>query len=241
MESIDHTLMEDGKVRARKVGSSSTEMYKRLSTAISDHLLPSGARLPEEKLANYFSTNRTKVREVLTLLDRDKLVEIKPNKGAFVARPTIVETRQICEARTIIECAMIRLATERASADDIRSLRSIVEREKVCWDDEDYTSAIRCSREFHTKIAMMSNNTVLSEMLANVLSRSALSQAYYAARGRSGCMCDDHFALQEAIAQGIGNKAERLMSTHIGHIQARMDLSEPDDLVDIEEALSNAI
>ncbi|WP_155833401.1 FCD domain-containing protein, partial [Halomonas sp. BC04] len=62
----------------------------------------------------------------------------------------------------------------------------------------------------------------------------------YAARGRSGCMCDDHFALLEAIAEGDTDKAERLMSTHIGHIQARMDLSEPDDIVDIEEALSNA-
>ncbi|MCE9663077.1 GntR family transcriptional regulator [Halomonas sp. M5N1S17] len=241
MEPIDDTLMEEGKGRARSGGASRAEMYKRLSTAISDHLLPTEARLPEEKLAKYFSTSRPKVREVLTLLARDKLVEIKPNRGAFVARPTVEQTRQMCEARMIIECAMARLAAERASADDIRSLRTIVEQEMACWDGDDYTGAIRCSREFHTKIAMMSNNTVLSEMLANILSRSALSQAYYAARGRSGCMCDDHFALLEAIAVGDADKAERLMSTHIGHIQAKMDLSEPDDVVDIEEALSNAI
>jgi len=239
MEPIHPTLMEESKGGTCRGGASRTEMYKRLSTAFNDHLLPSESRLSEEKLAKYFSTSHPKVREVFILLAKDKLVEIKPKRGVFIVRPTF-EQRQMCEARVIIECAMARLAAERASTDDTGSLRAIVEQEKPCWNGNDYTGAIRCSRKFHTKIAMMSNDTVLSEILANILSHSTMSQVYCAARGRSGCTFDDHFALLEDIAEGNTSKAERFMPIYIGHIQVRMGLNEPGDIVDIEEALSNA-
>lgn len=221
--------------------TSREEIHRRLLAAISDHLLPSGMRLPEEKLARYFNTSRPRIREVLSLLERDQLVETQPNRGAFVARPTIQQTREMCEARLIVERAMARLAAERITEKDAALLRAAVEEERNCWDNDDYTGAIRQSRVFHTLIAKVSGNTVLSEVLANILSRSALSQAYYAARGRSGCMCDDHFSLLDAITAGDADKAEALMAEHIRHIQSRMDLCEPEDTVEIEDALNNVL
>lgn len=214
-------------------------IHRRLSAAISDHLLPSGMKLPEEKLARYFRTSRPRIREVLSLLERDQLVEIQPNRGAFVARPTIQQTREICEARIIIERAMARRAAERATPADAKTLRDIVKRERACWAQDDFTGAIRASREFHTRIAALADNSVLSDMLTNILSRSALSEGYYASRGRSGCLCDDHFDLLGAITQNKPDEAETLMEAHIRHMQNRMNLTEPDDTVDIEDALNN--
>lgn len=214
-------------------------IHRRLSAAISDHLLPSGMKLPEEKLARYFRTSRPRIREVLSLLERDQLVEVQPNRGAFVARPTIQQTREICEARIIIERAMARLAAERATPADVRTLRNIVESERACWNKDDYTGAIRASREFHTRIAALADNSVLGDTLMNILSRSALSEGYYASRGRSGCLCDDHFELLAAIAERDPDRAEALMAAHIRHMQSRMNLTEPDDAIDIEEALNN--
>ena len=230
---------DDPAAPARPPAAPRDVIRRRLTAAISDHLLPSGMKLPEEKLARYFNTSRPRIREVLSLLERDQLVEVQPNRGAFVARPTIQQTREICEARVIIESAMARLAAERVTSADAQMLREIVETERACWDKDDYTGAIRASREFHTKIAALAGNTVLSDTLTNILTRSALSEGYYASRGRSGCLCDDHFGLLSALTERDADQAESLMAAHIRHIQGRMNLTEPEDSVDIEEALNN--
>jgi len=217
------------------------EMRRRLVAAIADNRLPPGARLPEEKLARVFGTSRAKVRDVLALLARERIVELQPNRGAFVARPTVEEARHICEARMVIERSMARLAAERRSATDLRDLRRVLEEEHRCWDAGDIRSAVRASRNFHLVLASVSGNAVLSDMLENILERSALTQAVYASRGAAGCLCDDHFAILDAVAAQDADRAEQLMVAHIDQMVSRLNLEPDRTEVDIEDALRDSL
>ena len=56
-------------------------------------LIPSGTRLGEAELAGRLSVSRTPIREALSRLAAEGLVEIQPNRGARVATWTTEQLR----------------------------------------------------------------------------------------------------------------------------------------------------
>lgn len=211
----------------------------RVRAAIEDGRLPPGVRLPEEKLARALDASRARVREVLALLANERLIDLQANRGAFVARPTIEEARHICEARLMAEQTMARLAAERATPQDLKAMRELLKQERTAWDTDDVRSAVTLSRNFHRAIADAAGNPVLADILTSLLSRSALTQAVYAARGAAGCLCNDHVALLDAIAAGDADRAETVMAEHVQNMIDRLDLEPLSQDVDIEDALRN--
>lgn len=216
------------------------EIHARLSAGITDHRLPPGTRLPEEAVAQVFGVSRARVREVLLKLNHEHLVTLQPNRGAFVAKPSVEETRQICEARRLIEPAMVSTAARAAKPTDLHWLQALIEREAQAWTEQDRHKAVRLSREFHLAIATLAGNEILAETLRNILSRNALSVALYGGRGSPGCLCEEHFGILEAIREGNEARAAELMTAHLDHIERRLNLVEPGEHVDLAEVLRNA-
>lgn len=209
----------------------------RLQEAIDIGRLPPGQRLPEERVASAMSVSRARVREALSQLAQQGLVELQANRGAFVARPSVEEARHSWEARMVAERALARLAAERASDGDRAEMRRLLTSEQAAWDEGDIPTAVGLSRDFHRTIAASAGNPVLAEILSNLLSRSALSQAVYVARGQAGCLCDDHLELMTALEAKDPDRAEAMMAAHIDNMISRMDLAPLPQDVDIEDAL----
>jgi len=235
MDAQPDTGIEVGRKKAAPL----EDTLARLRAAIEEGRLPPGVRLPEEKLARALDASRARVREVLALLANERLVDLQANRGAFVARPTIDEARHICEARLMAERTMARLASERATPQDLKAMRELLKRERTAWDSDDVRRAVTLSRNFHRAIADAAGNPVLADILTSLLSRSALTQAVYAARGAAGCLCNDHVALLDAIAAGDGDRAESVMAVHVQNMIDRLDLEPLSQDVDIEDALRN--
>jgi DNA-binding GntR family transcriptional regulator len=213
------------------------EMYQRLSGAIADNRLPPGAKLGEGNLAKFFNVSRARVRELLRDLARERLVTILPNRGAFVATPTVEETRQIYEARRAIESAMIAPMIKRITPRQLDALHAKVVEEEQSWARDDRPHAIRCAREFHRSLVQLGGNDILSAALDSILSRGSLATVLYGERHNPGCMCSDHFAIIDAIRSGDVAATERLMLDHLQQIEDRMLLKETPDKVSIEDAL----
>jgi DNA-binding GntR family transcriptional regulator len=64
-----------------------------IAAAIAARQLPPGTRLREEALSRVYSVSRTKIRAALLILSKDKLIDMIPDKGAFVSQPTEREAR----------------------------------------------------------------------------------------------------------------------------------------------------
>ncbi len=72
-----------------------TSIYRALMTAIVEHQLPPGSKLPEEALAEVFAVSRTGIRKVLQRLAAVQLVTLTPKRGAHVTSPSVEESRAI--------------------------------------------------------------------------------------------------------------------------------------------------
>eukprot|EP01037_Dinobryon_pediforme_P023978 gene23978-25599_t len=85
---------------------SSEAIARDITLAIAEQRLPPGAKLREEALARVYQVSRTKIRAALVMLAKDKLIDLIPDKGAFVSKPTMEETREIFFVRRTLEAAM---------------------------------------------------------------------------------------------------------------------------------------
>lgn len=219
--------------RSRRTGDET--IYRELSGAIIDHRLPPGTPLPEEALASAFGVSRTVTRKALHRLLHEKLVEVRPNRGAVVAQPTTEEARQVFEARRVIEEALVAGAIEAVDENMLRALRCLVEEESAAAARGDRRVRIRLSGEFHRRLATASGNDVLGDFLRELVSRTSLIIALYEAPGATPCSHEDHGAILDRIEAGDKTSALRCMNEHLRRIEGQLQLSDADRAVDLQQ------
>jgi DNA-binding GntR family transcriptional regulator len=105
-------------------------IWQSLMTAIVEHQLPPGSKLPEEALAEVFGVSRTGIRKVLTRLATVQMVTMTPRRGAFVAKPDIDESKAIFSTRKMIECANLPQVLEHLQPPHIVGSRKSSRRKK---------------------------------------------------------------------------------------------------------------
>src|ERR1700709_2614177 len=88
------------------------QVYARIYDAIAGQELPPGTRLREDHMRQIFGVSRARIRKVFSRLTFEGLVQIEPNRGASVARPTAGEARENFAARRAIEAAIVRMVAE---------------------------------------------------------------------------------------------------------------------------------
>ncbi|MBN9277421.1 MAG: GntR family transcriptional regulator, partial [Hyphomicrobium sp.] len=207
-------------------GASTETIVERITTAVLEQRLPLGAKLGEEKLCAVFGVSRTKVRQALNRLARSKLVVLKPRRGAFLAEPTPEEARQIFEARRVIECEIFAQFTRTASEADLAALERHVQAERRAIRMDDVRLRNRLLGTFHVRIAEMVGNKVLTEILADLVTRSSLITLLLQSTQAASCSSDEHRALIAAIRARKAPLVQKLLREHLDHVER--------DLADID-------
>lgn len=211
----------------QKLSESATlaSIADRIRDAILEHRLEPGAKLTEAQLCDVFGVKRGTVRQALSLLATEHLVDLEPNRGAFVASPSLQEVHEVFEMRRIIEGAVIERVCRNQGgrgAAHLKAIAKMIERERSAFEQRDFRSWIRLSGEFHTALAVLTGNRVLCNCLAGLVARSTLISALYESLGRSPCSFDEHAQIVEAIAAGDTARASELMARHLESVELKM-------------------
>ena len=206
--------------------SSSVHVAARLAEAIHDHRLTPGMKLNEDEVGMVYGVSRTVVRAALQELSHNRLVELRRNRGAFVARPSVKEAREVFEARALLEPRTARSAAERAGPADIEALRGHISAEHGALAAGETGRALQLSGEFHIEIARIADQTTIAAFVGQLVARSSLIIALYWQRRTALCESHAHDALVEALARGEGLRAEELMKSHLLDLLTSLDLTE---------------
>ncbi len=199
------------------------DIYSSIYTAIVEHYLAPGTKLPEDALAESFNVSRTIIRKVLLNLSHDGLVTSTPKRGARVAQPTVEEAREVFEARRILEVATVPLIADVLTQREIDKLRKLVVAQRKAELAHDARSAIRLSGKFHKALIAVTGNTRLIEFLRNLVSRSSLIVAVYGSTDGVSRSCQDHDELLDLMEAGRVEECARWVDEHLRHVEATLD------------------
>ena len=192
--------------------------YDVLRAAILDmNIYEEGAdlRLDERSMAEHLGISRTPIREALARLAQDGLVEIVPRKGVFVRRKSMIEILEMIVTWAALESMAARLATENASARDLRELRKFAVKHSIHAARADFEEYSEANIEFHQCILTLSGCSLLKS------TADGLFQHMHAVRRRAMGEDDratrsvvDHMGIIEALEARDADLASRLVREH---------------------------
>ncbi|GAB4359478.1 MAG: GntR family transcriptional regulator [Oricola sp.] len=201
------------------------DICHNIEGAILQHRIPPGMKLSEDEVGETFGVSRTVARTALQALAHGGLVTIERNRGAFVSRPTIREAHEVFEARALVEPRIARMAAAAMTDGALAQLQRHVDAEHEAMRRGDMGLSLSLSGSFHTAIAAIADQQVLTQILHSLVSRSSLIIALYWKRPDATCESHSHHALLDAFARRDGEAAEEIMKSHIIDLHSGLDLA----------------
>ena len=189
-----------------------------------------GDRLPPEReLALLLGVSRPSVREGLIALDVQGNVEIRGGSGVYVcpqpepraakATPELGESpRELMQARSAIESAVMILACAHGTKEQVKQLRTIVTRMRA--ETERNRMPLELDRRFHIMLAEMGGNSVMARIIADLFDErhspisAKLSSKYESPRTWKAAL-KEHEAILRAVEARDPIAAQAAMLSHL--------------------------
>lgn len=186
--------------------------YERLKLAIQAGELVPGQPLVESALAEWCEVSRTPVREALTRLENDGLVQ-RTEHGLTVRERSPEEILDIYETRMTLEVAAARYAAERRTSHDLLLLHRLLNRLDAI---DDLDTKVEANARFHRTVWRAAHNASLTDLLERLdLYLARYPAGALSTPGRWDRTCDQHRGLVEAIDARDAAEAERITTEHL--------------------------
>jgi DNA-binding GntR family transcriptional regulator len=172
-------------------------------------------RLDERALGEQLGVSRTPVREAISRLEQEGIVENIARRGAFVVRKNKDEILDIVDVWAALESMAARLATIRASDDEIAQLR----KNFTSYDGEEARTHIDeysdTNIEFHQTIIKLGHSELITQMSDQLFFHMrAIRASTIKDRDRVAQSVMDHTRIVEAIEERDAYHAEQLVRDH---------------------------
>ena len=195
-------------------------VYRELRDAITTMKLPPGTPINEKELTQRYGISRTPVREAVLRLAEDRLIDVVPKSGTFVARIPVATLREALVARRALEAVIVREATERASESQILGLRAILQRQRETAEAGEEAAFHKADNDFHAAIAAAGRLAGIWDMIQQIriqierYRRLTLPQP-----GRMLKVVGEHEAVVDAMARRDADAAVEHMMFHLNKLQ----------------------
>lgn len=164
--------------------------------------------------------------QVLAHLGSRNVLTLYPNRGAFVASPTVEEARQVFATRRVLEAAIVTELVRRLDDDGIAALRAHGAKEAAHGHDDRW-DRLSLTGDFHALLGRLAGNMVLARFLEELVLRTSLIIAAFEPRGGQDCSPDAHPAIAERIVAGDREGACATMMAHLDAMERRLHLVAP--------------
>jgi DNA-binding GntR family transcriptional regulator len=217
------------------------DMYDRLWQSIISGQLKPGTKLREEVIGGVFGVSRTLVRKVLFIMEQEGIVELPPNRGAYVATPTPVDARHVCEAVRMIA---VYAATSLASADtaisaaDKQRLRQHIAQQKAAETEENFLQARMLSGEFQILLVQIHRNRILSSQFVVLITRLVMVMQMYQRNRYQPPRSEFQTNLVDAIERGDHQFTETAMIDFYQSIESTLSFFNVGGDVDLRAILT---
>ena len=187
--------------------------YTILKQQILSNELKPGEYLEEKKLCEMLSISRTPIREAISKLEWENLVQIIPNKGIFVTTLSIRTAKEIFQVRHLLETIILRLSIPNLDPDMLMHYKhSFLE----LLEKKDYVALHLMDYQFHNDINACCGNTQFVRIMANIsdqFQRVRTQEFYRVERTENGAR--EHIELIDLMLHNKTEEAVQLLEKHI--------------------------
>jgi DNA-binding GntR family transcriptional regulator len=183
---------------------------------------PPGIKLVEQELAAEFKVSRPLVREILTDLDSQGLVEKRPNRGTTVRRIDAEALLAIMEIREVIEGLAARLAAGKSKPEDWRELETAfgAEAEKMVANQE-FERYLELVGAFREQMVRLADNEELSKLIYSLFAKITIAQRRIVILpGRMEQAITEHREVLAALVAGDPDRAEEKKRLNLRNARA---------------------
>ena len=203
---------------------------ERVADTLRDRILhgelPSGARLGEAELAVSLGVSRTPVREALSRLAAEGLVELVPNRGARVTTWTVAELEGVFDLRTSLEPQLTGYAVPNAGPDDVAELERLALRMLEVGRPgprQDLDALVPLNRAFHDRLVALAGHPTLAAALTAAIQPPIVRRNFHTYDGESlRRSLAHHVEIVAAVRAGDPEWARAVMTAHIRNARAVM-------------------
>lgn len=195
----------------------STVIAERLRERITDGTIAPGERLKEAELADSMSVSRGPVREAITELTREGLVETQRHRGARVITLSYRDIEEIYSMRLALECLAMERCAERISPPLLSRMDDVVGQMRAIMPDATDNDHVRLDLEFHDLIYAAADHSRLQRSW--LVLRSQVSMFLNARTDRAefrSNLPEEHQELRDVLATGDPVSAVQAIEKHIG-------------------------
>lgn len=218
------------------------DVVEQIEDAILSGSLKPGTRLPAEReLKEMFNTSRGTLREALRVLEQKGLITIKLGVagGAYIkqidAEPVMeslallirsgnVLPDHLAEFRIKIEGAIVELAAQRATPEDIKIMEELWDKARQHYEEGDWQSFLKIDEAMHAYIGTMSGNPVFQLLQQSIHTNIHEYYGYYLPMDRNSTLENliDFKEIIAALKSGDGRHAADLIMDHVSRFNEKM-------------------
>ncbi|HBQ31414.1 MAG TPA: GntR family transcriptional regulator [Ochrobactrum anthropi] len=201
------------------------QLYATLRAAIIDNALSPGIRISEADVAQQYGVSRQPVREAFIKLANEGLLEVRPQRGTFVAKISLQAVMDARFVREAVEADIVKLLAVSPDQTLVTELRAqlVCQEKLVGGSARDFMEA---DEIFHRTLAEGADKgkawRVVVEMKAQMDRVRFLSSMHFPVDR----LIAQHRAVVEAIAGGDALQAEQSMRGHLRGILSDLPVIE---------------
>jgi DNA-binding GntR family transcriptional regulator len=211
MERVNNGALEHLQLKDR--------VYDHLRQGIIDGTYDIGAALREVEIASRLGVSKTPVREAFVRLEKDRLVELIPYRGAVVAGYSAADLEEISDIRQLVEGACAASAAANATDADIDAIERNIEQSRTALAKGRVGEVAKHFDAFDRLIYRHARNKWLGELVENLEGHQRrIGRMTVTIPGRLERSIDEHQRILEAIRAHDERRAEHQMRKHVASV-----------------------
>lgn len=192
------------------------QVFNKLREDILSGRFRENEELREIAIGEELGVSRTPVREAFRQLELEGLIQMIPNKGAYVTGITAKDVKDIYMIRSSLEGMCARIATEQITKAQLEEMEESIYLARFHAEKGHMDQMTEFDNKFHHIIYQACNSKMLKHVLQDFhhyvqrVRRKTLADFK-----RSGDSNEEHRQIMEAIKAKNSDEAERLATLHI--------------------------
>ncbi len=197
-----------------------SQAYQEVKAIILEGRIAPGKKLKEGDLAKALGISRTPIREAINRLAKEGLLEIFPQRGAYVVQFTEKDVFELFLIRENLEGLAARLASPKMTSSSLAKLESCIQGFREPFGDKDIQRYAREDFKFHQSIVNLSDAQRLIQLVSSLHDHIRIYRL--TTRGVADKMKSslaEHRQIIEALGRGDPEESDRRMRQHIRRVR----------------------